>query len=176
GIVGVDDDLDIREVRKCIERQGLDRIHTGCDRQDRAGEDQDKVSRRPRDEPGDHGGLPAGDIALSADLRLLSASMRKFAATTTRSPAEMPLRISVKPPPCVPTLTSRGSKRPSPLSRITTWRVPVSITALSGTARTGRPPPAAMSTSAYMPGRSRSSGLAISIRTFVVRVCIATSG
>src|SRR5712664_946573 len=51
--------------------------------------------------------------ATSAALRLLSASIRKLAPTTTRSPIETPFKISAKPPPRAPSLTRRGAKRPS---------------------------------------------------------------
>ena len=65
----------------------------------------------------------------SAAFRLLSASIRKFAATTTFSPAVTPLVTSTKPSPRRPSLTGRGSKRPSPRSTCTICRLPLSMTA-----------------------------------------------
>ncbi|ODR97643.1 hypothetical protein AUC69_11065 [Methyloceanibacter superfactus] len=68
-------------------------------------------------------------------------------------------------------MTARGAKRPSPLAMRTTWRVPLSITALAGTAVTGAAPmPGCSTTSAYMPGFMRPSGLGSSMRTDKVRV------
>ena len=58
--------------------------------------------------------------------------MRKLAAVTTRSFSSSPLLTSTSPSPRRPSVTSRGSKRPSPLSSRTSARLPVSITALSG--------------------------------------------
>ena len=99
-IFRVDEDLDIREVGQRVERQGLDGIDAGGDGEDRADQDEDEVARGPRDEAGDHGvASVAAAMPLKAAFRLLSASIRKFAATTTLSPAAMPLRISVRPPP-----------------------------------------------------------------------------
>ena len=65
---------------------------------------------------------------------------------------------------------SRGSKRPSPRSSKTTWRLPLSMTALAGTAMTFRSAPVAISTSPYMSGSSARSGFGSSTRTFTVRV------
>ena len=72
----------------------------------------------------------------SAACRLLSASMRKLPLTTTLSPSATPLTTSTKPSPRRPALISRGSKRPSPRSSKTTCRLPLSMTALEGTAMT----------------------------------------
>src|SRR5262249_39543352 len=76
-----------------------------------------------------------------------------------------------------PELDARGSKRPSPLTTRTTWRVPLSITALAGTAIAGSSlAPAWNTTSAYMSIFSRPSGFGISMRTRAVRVSARNSG
>src|SRR3546814_10106751 len=129
----LDDDLHVGQIGNCIERQRAQRVDAGGDSESGADEDQQKIAGRPGDEPGDHGAASGAVMVLSAALRLLSASIRKFAETTTRSPSATPSRISTMPWPRRPIFTSRGSKRPSPRSRITTCRTPVSITALSGT-------------------------------------------
>src|SRR5215472_15710347 len=130
---------------------------------------QQEVARRPGDDAGDHGRgpdalagsagcAPASANPFSAALRLLSASIRKLAEVTTASPSDTPWVTSTKPPPRRPSFTSRGSKRPSPLSTRTAWRVPLSRTALSGTASTGPGVLASISASTYISGCRSSSG------------------
>ena len=117
GKLGVDDDLRVREVGNGVERQRAHRPHARHHREGRGDEHQHQVSGRPGDETGDHRLASVLDGAVkpfSAACRLLSASMRKLPLTTTRSPSAMPLTTSTKPSPLRPSLTSRGSKRPSP--------------------------------------------------------------
>src|SRR5829696_292207 len=170
GIFGVDDDLRVREIGDGVERQVPECVEACRDREYGADQDQHDVPGRTADEPRDHGACSEVAKPFRAALRLLSASIRKLAETTTASPSATPSRTSTKPLPRRPGLTSRGSNRPSLLSTSTTWRVPVSMMALSGTVRTGAAAPVAISTSTYMSGRSRSSLLTSSIRRRAVRV------
>ena len=112
----------------------------------------------------------------SAAFRLLSASIRKFARVTTWSPSLSPDSASTKPSPRTPSFTSRGSKRPSPSATSTTCRLPLLITAESGTASTSRFAPASICTVPYIPGFSCPCGLASSKRTRAVRVSVFRVG
>ncbi|GJE71125.1 hypothetical protein CHKEEEPN_2669 [Methylorubrum podarium] len=103
GVFGVDDGLHVREVGDGVERQGLERQDAGRHREHGPDQHQDEVAGRPADQAGDHGVPPAlaacwsslgAVMPCSAAFRLLSASIRKFAAVTTRSPAVTPSRIS----------------------------------------------------------------------------------
>ena len=76
------------------------RIDAARDGEQRADQHQQEVARRPGDEAGDHCASPALVRPCSAALRLLSASIRKLAATTTLSPPSTPSRdfdIAVAP-------------------------------------------------------------------------------
>src|SRR6185437_563872 len=148
-ILGVDNDLGIREVRYGVEREMDQCVDAG--RRGEAGTEQhqQQVAGRPGDEARDHCCAPSAK-PFNAALRLLSASIRKLAETTTGSPSATPSRTSTYPPPRWPSLTSRGSKRPCPLSTSTACRLPVSRTALSGTDKTGSPLPVSISASTYM--------------------------
>ena len=55
---------------------------------------QQQIARRPRDEARDHGWAPASENPFSAAFKLLSASIKKFAETTTCSSSFTPSRIS----------------------------------------------------------------------------------
>ena len=112
----------------------------------------------------------------SAALRLLSESIRKLARVTTVSPSFTPDSTSTKPSPRVPSFTSRGSKRPSPSATSTTCRVPLSMTAESGTVTTSRFGPASICTVPYIPGLSFPCGFASSMRTRAVRVSVLSIG
>src|SRR5439155_754605 len=74
-----------------------------------------------------------------------------------------------------PSSTMRGSSFPSPLSTNTTLRVPVGMTALTGTVSAS---PMSISKSAftYMPGRNLKSGFGISMRTLAVRFASSRNG
>src|SRR5439155_17520265 len=118
-----------------VERQMRQRVKTGGGGKGGAEEHQQQVARRPGDEPGDHGWAPSAK-PFNAAFRLLSASIRKLADVTTGSSSARPSRTSTEPSPRWPSLTSRGSNRPSPLSTSTACRLPLSSTALSGMAST----------------------------------------
>src|SRR5262249_1766175 len=135
GKLGVDNHLHVGEVGDRIERHLGDGVKPGDAEEDRRETDQEDIARRPANDPCDHFGVSWLN-ARRAALRLLSASIRKVAETTTSSPLLTPSMISTKPSPRRPVLTARGSKRPAPFATSTTWRVPLSITALSGTAGT----------------------------------------
>ena len=71
------------------------RIDAGGGGETRAEQHQQQIARRPRDEAGDHGlALPLRQKPFSAAFRLLSASIRKLAETTTGSPSARPSRTS----------------------------------------------------------------------------------
>jgi hypothetical protein len=107
---------------------------------------------------------------------LLSASIRKLAATTTCSPSFTPSMTSTYVSLRAPSLTSRGSKRPSPFWISTIWRVPLSMTADTGTLTTGPFADTDSSTCANMAGLSSRPGLASSTRTGTVRVSALSVG
>src|SRR4051794_14975004 len=115
-------------------------MHEGVDagRHGKAGAEQyqQQIAGRPCDEAYDHCFAPS-EKPFSAAFKLLSASIRKLAESTIASPSATPCRTSTYPEPRCPSLTSRGSKRPSPLSINTACRVPLSSTEFSGTASTG---------------------------------------
>src|ERR1700722_12131459 len=111
-------------------------VNAGRSRETSAEQHQQQVAGRPGDEARDHGWDPS-EKPFNAALRLLSASIRKLAETTTGSPSATPPRTWPYPPPRCPSFTSRGSKRPCPLSTRTICLLPLSSTALSGTDRTG---------------------------------------
>ena len=115
-VLGVDDDLRVGKIGNGVERHLAHGIDAGGGEQRRADQHENHIAGRPADDGGDHGWLPCersgaaaedggcaagagvaamGEKADSAALRLLSASMRKFAATTTSSPASMPEVTSV---------------------------------------------------------------------------------
>ncbi|MNI07075.1 hypothetical protein D3C73_600780 [compost metagenome] len=83
GIIGVDDHLNIGEIGNGVERQRPQGVNAARDRQHGSNKDQDQIAGGPGYHTGDHCFAPSAVIALSAELRLLSASSRKFAATTT---------------------------------------------------------------------------------------------
>ena len=66
----------------------------------------------------------------------LSASIRKAPRAATFSPGKSPSRTGNRPPVRGPSTTSRPSNTPGAASTYTTFRVPVSITASSGTLST----------------------------------------
>src|SRR5215210_1471733 len=111
-------------------------VDAGCRGKSAAEQYQQEISGRPCDQARDHCFAPS-EKPFSAAFRLLSASIRKLAERTIASPSSTPCRTSTYPEPRCPSLTSRGSKRPSPLSINTACRVPLSSTELSGTASTG---------------------------------------
>ena len=94
GIFGVDDDLRVGEIGNGVERQMQQRVEAGRRGKAGAEQHQQQVARRPRDEARDHGWAPASERPFSAAFRLLSASIRKFAETTTCSSSFTPSRIS----------------------------------------------------------------------------------
>ena len=59
------------------------RVDAGGGREAGAEQHQQQVAGRPGDEAGDHGLSPASEKPFSAAFRLLSASIRKLAETTT---------------------------------------------------------------------------------------------
>src|SRR5262249_28529865 len=131
----VEDDLRVREVGDRVQRDVLDRHDREHDEHRRHEEDEKAVPRRELDEPRDH-------LRFSrADLRRDSESRRKFAPRATVSPSERPERISRTEPAWPPVTTSRGRTFPSAPRTKTILRVPLSITASSGTttAFRGRP-------------------------------------
>ena len=87
GIFGVDDHLGVGEIGDGVERQMRQRIDAGGGGKAGAEQHQQQIARRPGDQAGDHGCAPASEKPLSAAFRLLSASIRKFAETTTGSPS-----------------------------------------------------------------------------------------
>ncbi len=100
GIIGVDDDLRVGEVGDRVERQVPERVEAARHREQGRDDDEHGVPGRPGDDLRDHGftsGVPALAAAnpSSADFRLLSASMRKFAPVTTFSPGRRPCLISM---------------------------------------------------------------------------------
>src|SRR5258707_14271555 len=175
-VVGVDDDLGVGEVGNRVKCRVLQSINASCNSEDRTNQDQHQIPGRPIYEARDHCDFAPESRPLRAALRLLSASIRKFAETTTLSFSASPSLISTRPAPRRPSLTSRGSKRPSPLSSSTICRSPLSITALLDTVRTGVSVPVAISISAYMSGRRTSSGLGSSILIRAVRVSATKCG
>ena len=93
GIFGVDDDLGVGEVRNGVERQMDQRVDAGRGGEAGAEQHQQQVAGRPGDEAGDHCWAPS-EKPFSAAFRLLSASIRKLAETTTGSPSATPSRTS----------------------------------------------------------------------------------
>src|SRR5207244_7513082 len=101
---------------------------------------QEGVSGGPPDNAADHGDFPwpcGAAKFCNAARRLLSASIRKLAPTTTFSPSATPSSTATYPSAFGPSLTARGSNRPSPRSTSTVCLVPVSSTAESGIAKMG---------------------------------------
>src|SRR6185369_1747035 len=103
GILGVDDDLRVGEVRDRVQRKVNERIEAGGSREARADQYQQQVAGRPGDDAGNHLRSPAAWPApasealgaaspkpLSAAFKLLSASIRKLADVTTLSPSPSP--------------------------------------------------------------------------------------
>ena len=95
GILGVNYNLSVREIRNGVQRHVSYGVNPGPSHECRADQDQYEVRRRPADETRNHW---AGSIGLadalgplavkleSAAFKLLSASIKKFAETTTFSP------------------------------------------------------------------------------------------
>src|SRR5262249_30853092 len=154
-----------------VERHARHRIEAGEGHEHRRQHDQEDVAGRPADHRRDHGtgslrSAVSGATGLSAGRGLLSASIREGAVRTSSSPALTPPRTSRNPSRRRQSVAGRGSKRPSPFATSTTWRAPLSITALSGTATTGAAsPPARKRTSAYMSVLKSPCGLATAMRT-----------
>src|SRR5262249_36674898 len=140
-------------------------------------QDEEAVARRGLDDPFDHGRppSPAGSMAVTAGLSPDSESRRKLALGATASPSARPPAHSVRPSAASPGGTSRGVSLPAPSATKTTLRVPVSITASSGTTSAARGC-AAMLTSANISGLSSVRGFSTSMRTFTVRVFSSTTG
>ena len=95
GKLGVDDDLRVREIRDRIEGRVEKRPDPRTDRKHREQDNDERVPDRTVDQACDHLApcwLPAAKPS-RAERRLLSASIRKFAPTTTRSPSCTPSRI-----------------------------------------------------------------------------------
>ena len=101
-ILRVDDDLRVGEIGQGIERRMQNRIDAGDDHERGSDQHQHQVARRRADDSFDHCAAPALVSDCSADLRLLSASIRKFAEVTTFSRSFKPSRISTYPAPCRP--------------------------------------------------------------------------
>ena len=97
-IFRVDDDLGVGEVGDGIERQMDQRVDAGRSGEAGAEQHQQQVAGRPGDEARDHCCAPSAK-PFSAAFRLLSASIRKFAETTTGSPSATPCRTSTYPAP-----------------------------------------------------------------------------
>jgi hypothetical protein len=94
GVLGIDDNLRVGEIRDGVERQMRQRVDaSGCG-EPCAEQHQQQIARRPCDDAGDHCGLLASEKPFSAAFRLLSASIRKLAEMTTGSPFATPSRIS----------------------------------------------------------------------------------
>src|SRR5262249_39222860 len=115
-------------------RHGID---AGQDDEHGRDADQEHVACRPANEGRDHFAGSGCVNACRAAFRLLSASIKNVAEVTTSSPALSPSSTSTYPSPRRPSLTGRGSNRPSPFATRTTVRFPLSIIALAGTAMTG---------------------------------------
>src|SRR6202040_3829763 len=173
--LGIDDHLGIGEIRNGVQRKMDQGVDAGRRGEAGAEQHQQQVARGPGAQAGDHGWPPASENPFSAAFKLLSASIRKFAETTTGSPSATPCRTSIYPEPRRPSLTSRGSKRPCPLSTNTACLLPVSITALSGTDKTGSPLPVSISASTNMSGSSTRSGFGSSTRIRAVPVSLFIS-
>src|SRR6185437_7867524 len=90
GVFRIDDHLRVGEVRNGVEWQMDDCINAGSGGKPGAEQHQQQVAGRPGDQTRDHGRPPASENPLSAAFRLLSASIRKVAATTTGSPSAIP--------------------------------------------------------------------------------------
>ena len=80
------------------------------------------------------------------------------------------------PLPSAPVCTSTGVKRPASLASMTSWRVPVAMTASDGSSRTSAAAPGAKVSVVNIPGSSKAPGLASSMRAVTVRVAALTSG
>src|SRR5262249_3396921 len=94
GILGVDDGLGVREIGDGVERRMEDCVKPGDDHEHGCDQDKRQITSGCRDQPFDHGAAPVALKDLSADLRLLSASIRKLAVVTTASPSVTPSRTS----------------------------------------------------------------------------------
>src|SRR5207302_5565459 len=128
---------------------------------------EETVRDRPADERSDHlrapySGTLASALGASAPsmrvplaLKLASESMRNWPDTTTLSPSESPLRISLLPPDSKPSSTSRGRNLPSLSATMTTLRSPVRMTASEGTSSALLPVPCAKTSVANIPGFNR---------------------
>src|SRR6266705_2723229 len=121
-------------------------------------------------------GASAPSMRVPDALKLASESMRNWPETTTLSPSESPLRISLLPPDSKPSSTSCGQNLPSLSATMTTLRSPVRMTASDGTRSAFVPVPCAKTSVANMPGFSLPPGLASSTRARSVRVAAFTSG
>src|SRR5207247_7301898 len=121
-VVGIDDDLRIREIRDRIHRHRAEQAHAGHEHDDRAERHELAALDRPRDELFDHGlfPLPPSPFPISlppmfrpiplwsinpriAAARFDSESSRKGAEATTSSPrfkpSPIPTRESPRGPP-----------------------------------------------------------------------------
>src|SRR5260221_13134031 len=85
GIFSVDDDLNVGEIRNCIERHMLKRVHAGQSDEDGCQSDEEDVSRGPANDGGDHFWDSCSVNPFRAARRLLSASIKKVAEVTTSS-------------------------------------------------------------------------------------------
>ena len=107
--VRVDDHLDVREIRKSVERDPAERPEAGSEKAGHADDRQELVANAERDELLDHRGGPgvglpndcAGCPAAPAGAAPIapmrdSESIRKLADVTTVSPSERPVRTSTK--------------------------------------------------------------------------------
>src|SRR5258708_1261428 len=95
----IDDYLGVGEIRNGVERQMDQRVDSGRGGESGAEDDQEQVAGRPGDQARDHCDFSPLSSPLSAALRLLSASIRKFAETTTFSFSASPSLISIRPSP-----------------------------------------------------------------------------
>src|SRR5262249_41906665 len=92
-VIRVDDHLRVGQIGKRIQRRMQDRIDTRENREGGAEQNQRQIASRRRDSVLNHG-VPAELSDLSADCKLLSASIRKLADVATASPSRNPSWIS----------------------------------------------------------------------------------
>ena len=106
------EDQGVGEVGDGVERKTPHGKHAARHDGRRCDQDQQQIARRPANDAGDH--LPSPLLsgwpkAASAARILLSASIRKVACVTTRSPALTPSSTCTQPGTCAPSFTGRGS-------------------------------------------------------------------
>ena len=182
GILGVDDHLGVGEIGDGVERHLAQRIEAGAGRRPCRPRSSTRLRADQRMRRAIIGSVSVG-LSLSAvkplqrRLQVAFGIDQEIGGDDDRlASLDALANLDIARRRVRPSFTSRGSKRPSPRSTMTTCRVPLSMTARDGHRdAAASPAPASISTSAYISGLMRCSALASSMRTLPVRVAFSSS-